>query len=175
MWRSGFPTFISTSSLLLSSNINFRTHLISPPILCSRIRLGLCRIFSHADFTDDADFFSKPPRKRKEFCKLSAKSAEICEIPDRAGQNLRHLRHLRALYLKAESPAGRGRSWNLHVRLIQKKRRLYNRLFNTFYNVTNIIIRYHRTSWQSVVGVFANKSITVYYSFFIINFLFATL
>ena len=65
MWRSGFPTFISTSSLLLSSNINFRTHLISPPILCSRIRLGLFRIFSHADFTDDADFFRNHQEKRK--------------------------------------------------------------------------------------------------------------
>ena len=26
----------------------------------------------------------------KEFCKLSAKSAEICEIPDRTGQDLCH-------------------------------------------------------------------------------------
>lgn len=34
-------------------------------------------------------FFSKPPRKKKEFCKSSAKSPEICEIPNRAGQNLR--------------------------------------------------------------------------------------
>ena len=40
-------------------------------------------------------FSSKPPRKKKEFCKSSAKSPEICEIPNRAGQNLRHLRNLR--------------------------------------------------------------------------------
>ena len=47
--KKWFPTSISTSSLLLSSNINFRTHLIhsfSPPILCSRIRLGLFFISS---------------------------------------------------------------------------------------------------------------------------------
>ena len=40
-------------------------------------------------------FSSKPPRKKKEFCKSSAKSPEICEIPNRAGQDLRHLRNLR--------------------------------------------------------------------------------
>ena len=55
-------------------------------------------------------FSSKPPRKKQKFCKSSAKSPEICEIPNRTGQDLRHLRNLRALYLKAESPAGRGRS-----------------------------------------------------------------
>ena len=57
-------------------------------------------------------FSSKPPRKKQEFCKLSAKSPEICEIPNRAGQDLRHLRienrrpkgklNLRDLYLKTE-------------------------------------------------------------------------
>ena len=41
-------------------------------------------------------FSMKLPRKKKEFCKLSAKSPEICKIPDRAGQDLRHLRNLRA-------------------------------------------------------------------------------
>ena len=65
MSRSGFQTFISTSSLLLSSNINFRTHLFPPQSYVLRIRLGLYRIFSHADlafpsaadfqFADDAD------------------------------------------------------------------------------------------------------------------------
>ena len=43
-------------------------------------------------------FFSKPPRKKKEFCKLSAKSPKICKIPNRAGQNLRHLRNQRAIH-----------------------------------------------------------------------------
>jgi len=38
----------------------------------------------------------KPPRKKQKFCKTSAKSPEICEIPNRTGQDLRHLRHLRA-------------------------------------------------------------------------------
>ena len=41
-------------------------------------------------------FSSKPPRKKQKFCKTSAKSPEICEIPNRTGQDLRHLRHLRA-------------------------------------------------------------------------------
>ena len=40
-------------------------------------------------------FSMKLPRKKKEFCKSSAKSPEICEIPNRAGQDLRHLRNLR--------------------------------------------------------------------------------
>lgn len=37
-------------------------------------------------------FSSKPPRKKQKFCKSSAKSPEICEIPDRTGQDLRNLR-----------------------------------------------------------------------------------
>lgn len=37
-------------------------------------------------------FSMKLPRKKKEFCKSSAKSPEICKIPNRTGQNLRHLR-----------------------------------------------------------------------------------
>ena len=96
MSRSGFPASISTSSLLLSSNKNFRTHLIhsfSPPILCSRIRLGLFRIFSHADFANDADFFRNHQEKRKNsvsYQQIIPKSAKsqteqvkicvICEI-----------------------------------------------------------------------------------------------
>ena len=62
-------------------------------------------------------FFSKLPRKKQKFCKSSAKSPEICKIPNRTGQDLRHLR------IENRRPKGKPnlRDPTLNDRIGQKK------------------------------------------------------